>query len=206
MGHYGNGACLEDIAWIAGISEGSVEIFTEWCFKAIESLHDAFTHMPTAEGKEFEKVWMDNRFGFQGLWREGWVMYDGTIVVLYTKPGLNRDAYFMRKCNYGLNLQVIGNIPSNLQIVDYAHGLTGSAHDASAFEHTAAVRHTDWFFQGDEFAGADSTYPVTPCTIPVRKQPATLLAESTVFDSAVDNLWVWSEHCMGALKGQWQCL
>ncbi|KAF8839689.1 hypothetical protein BDN67DRAFT_990751 [Paxillus ammoniavirescens] len=149
MGHYGNGTCLEDIAWIAGISEGSVEPFTEWCFKAIESLHDAFVCMPMAEEKEFEKVWMDNR---------GWVMYDGTIVVLYTKPGLNGDAYFTQKFNYGLNLQ-IGNLPSNLWIVDYAHGLTGSAHDASAFEQTAAVRHTDWFFQGDEFAWVNSAYP-----------------------------------------------
>ena len=33
-------------------------------------------------------------------------MYDGTIVVLYAKPGLNGDAYFIRKSNYGLNLQV----------------------------------------------------------------------------------------------------
>ncbi|KIK92196.1 hypothetical protein PAXRUDRAFT_589735, partial [Paxillus rubicundulus Ve08.2h10] len=68
MGHYGNGVCLEDIAQIAWIFEGSVELFTEWCFKAIKSLHDAFVCMPTAEEKEFEKVWMDNRVSFRGLW------------------------------------------------------------------------------------------------------------------------------------------
>jgi len=33
-------------------------------------------------------------------------MYDGTIVVLYKKPGLNGDAYYTRKGNYGLNAQV----------------------------------------------------------------------------------------------------
>ncbi|KIK92197.1 hypothetical protein PAXRUDRAFT_794050 [Paxillus rubicundulus Ve08.2h10] len=109
------------------------------------------------------------------------------------------------RANYGLNLQ-IGNLPSNLQIVDYAHSLTGFVHDASAFEHTAAVRHTDWFFQGDEFVWVDSAYPVTPHTIPVHKWPAALLAENTIFDSAVANLRVQSEHCMGALKGWWQCL
>ena len=100
----------------------------------------------------------------------------------------------------------IGNLPSNLRIVDYAHGLTGSAHDASAFEHTAAVKYADWFFEGDEFAWVDSAYPITLHTIPVHKRPATLLAENTIFDSAVANLRVWSEHCMGALKGWWQCL
>lgn len=44
--------------------------------------------------------------GFKGLWQEGWIMYDGTIVVLYAQPGMEGDAYYTRKCNYGLNLQV----------------------------------------------------------------------------------------------------
>ena len=33
-------------------------------------------------------------------------MYDGTIVVLNAKPGLNGDVYYTRKGNYGLNAQV----------------------------------------------------------------------------------------------------
>ena len=49
---------------------------------------------------------MDEHLGFRGTWREGWLMYDGTIVVLYKKPGLNGDAYYTRKGNYGLNAQV----------------------------------------------------------------------------------------------------
>jgi hypothetical protein len=49
---------------------------------------------------------MDEHLGFRGKWRDGWVMYDGTIVVLYKKPGLNGDAYYTRKGNYGLNAQV----------------------------------------------------------------------------------------------------
>ncbi|EJF59388.1 hypothetical protein DICSQDRAFT_65172 [Dichomitus squalens LYAD-421 SS1] len=79
MGRFGNAASLEDIAREAGCSEGS---------------------------KEQEKKWIDQQVGFRGLWREGWVMYDGTIIVLYARPGLDGDAYYTRKCNYGLNLQV----------------------------------------------------------------------------------------------------
>ena len=44
--------------------------------------------------------------GFRGTWQDGWVMYDGTIVVLYARPGLDGDAYYTHKSNYGLNLQV----------------------------------------------------------------------------------------------------
>ena len=100
----------------------------------------------------------------------------------------------------------IGNVPSNLCIVDYAHGYCGSVHDAAAFESTAAYKYPGWFFQGKEFAWADSAYSLTPWTIPVHKEPYSLIPENTVFDKAVSHLWVCSERCMGALKGHFQCL
>ena len=106
MGQYGNGASTEDIARFAGISEGAVELYMKHCFDAIESFHDAFVCRPTTQEKEYEKQWIDSHVGFRGLWRHGWVMYDGTIVVLFAKPGIDGDAYFTRKSNYGLNLQV----------------------------------------------------------------------------------------------------
>ncbi|EIN03293.1 hypothetical protein PUNSTDRAFT_36760, partial [Punctularia strigosozonata HHB-11173 SS5] len=87
LGHYGNGASVMDIARQAGCSEGTET--------------------------EVEKIWVEQHVGLGGLWREGWVMYDGTIIVLFEKPGLDGEAYYTRKGNYGLNLQV-GNVPSNL--------------------------------------------------------------------------------------------
>jgi hypothetical protein len=105
MGRYGNGASLEDLARDAGHSEGSIENFTDHCFTAIEALHDVFVRQLTPEEKEVEKKWMDKHLGFVGTWRDGWIMYDGTIVVLYKRPGLDGDAYYTRKSNYGLNIQ-----------------------------------------------------------------------------------------------------
>jgi len=113
MGRYGNGASVEDIARAAGCSEGSVENYTNRCFEAILSLHGQFVRKLTQAEKEIEKEWMDDRLGFRGTWRDGWVMYDGTIVVLYRKPGQNGDAYYTRKANYGLNVQVRVNLIIN---------------------------------------------------------------------------------------------
>jgi hypothetical protein len=223
MGRYGNGASVKDIARIVGISEGSVENYTEHCLVAIESLHDIFVRKLTPEEKEVEKKWMDEHLGFVGSWRDGWVMYDGTIVVLYAKPGLHGDAYYTRKANYGLNVQAstclccllvvelifcmqIGNVASNLRIVDYSHGMTGSAHDSAAFAHTGAAKYPDWFFDGEEFAWADFAYTVNSRTIPVHKQPASSIYENTLFDGVVSHLRVRSEHCIGVLKGRFQCL
>jgi len=84
--------------------------------------------------------------------------------------------------------------------------MTGSAHDATAFKHTAAAKYPDWFFSGEEFAWADSAYAVNHCTIPVHKEPASFQPHNKIFDKAVSCLHVQSEHCMGALKTRFQCL
>uniref|UniRef100_A0A0W0FAB8 DDE Tnp4 domain-containing protein n=1 Tax=Moniliophthora roreri TaxID=221103 RepID=A0A0W0FAB8_MONRR len=142
---------------MAGISEGSAVNYTNCCFDAIESLHDIFVWPLTGEEKELEKKWMEDHLGFGGLWWEGYLMYDGTIVVLYAQPGLNGSGYYTRKANYRLNIQ-IGNAPSNLCIVDYLIGHTGSAHDSAAFEYTTAYCYPELLFRGEEFAWADSAY------------------------------------------------
>jgi DDE superfamily endonuclease len=84
--------------------------------------------------------------------------------------------------------------------------LTGSAHDATAFQHTTAAKHPDFLFDGEEFAWADSAYAVSTRTIPVHKRPASLDPANALFDHVLAQLCVRSEHCMGALKGCFQCL
>jgi DDE superfamily endonuclease len=66
--------------------------------------------------------------------------------------------------------------------------------------------HPDWFFDGEEFAWADSAYAVNSQTIPVHKKPASLEPMNALFDKVVAGLHVRSEHCIGALKGCFQCL
>ena len=109
-------------------------------------------------------------------------------------------------CSHSFNLFQIGNVPSNLRIVDFSHGHTGSCHDARAFEGTAAHKYPNWLFSGEEFAWMDSAYPCTPRSIPVHKEPLSLIPRNTIFDRYVSRLRVRSEHAMGALKGRFQCL
>ena len=74
MGHYGNAASVEDIAQIAGYSEGSVDNYTDQCFMAIGNLRDLFVCQLTVVEKEVEKKWMDENLGFKGKWQDGWLM------------------------------------------------------------------------------------------------------------------------------------
>lgn len=43
-------------------------------------------------------------------------------------------------------------------------------------------------------------------TLAVHKRPASLIPENALFDKTVAHLRIRSEHCMGALKGRFQCL
>ncbi|KZT32104.1 hypothetical protein SISSUDRAFT_994391 [Sistotremastrum suecicum HHB10207 ss-3] len=97
---------------------------------------------------------------------------------------------------------------TNLRIVDYVCGFTGSAHDATVFEHSCVAKYPDWFFDGnrDEFMWGDSAYAVSPRVIPIHKKPASLRADVAAFDTAVSHIRIRSEHCMGALKGRFQSL
>jgi DDE superfamily endonuclease len=79
----------------------------------------------------------------------------------------------------------------NLQIVDYSHGMTASAHDAAAFEHTTAAKYPNWFFEGEEFAWANSAYAVNSRIIPIHKKPASLEPMNTLFDKGVAHNIAW---------------
>ena len=95
-----------------------------------------------------------------------------------------------------LNFTKIGNVLSNPRIVDYAHGHTSSAHDAATFEHTGAAKYPQWFFEGEEFAWANSAYSLDPQTISIHKKPASLHPENIIFD-------VQSPISMFALNTAW---
>uniref|UniRef100_A0A0W0EUB5 Uncharacterized protein n=1 Tax=Moniliophthora roreri TaxID=221103 RepID=A0A0W0EUB5_MONRR len=105
--HYGNSADVWGVACMFGCSEGLVAKATDRCFEAIDALHDLFVQPLTEEEKEIEKQWMRDQLGMErNLWCESYMMYDGTIVVLYHQPSHQGQGYYTRKANYGLNVQV----------------------------------------------------------------------------------------------------
>ncbi|QRV99253.1 DDE superfamily endonuclease [Ceratobasidium sp. AG-Ba] len=135
----------------------------------------------------------------------GIFQYDGTCTELWQKPGLNGDAYFNRNQYYGLNIQ-IGCTASNLRIIDYSVGHTGSAHDSLAFKSTGAYMHPELLFKDNEFAWADSAYTASSRIIPIHKAPYNRNPQVRSFDRAVSHLRVRVEHCMGSLKTRFQSL
>jgi hypothetical protein len=104
FGHNGNAASVEAVAQWAGVSAGSVVNCTRRIMIAFLALHDSAIRWPSEDEKEESKQWVEAASCY--AWRDGYCMVDGTPIVLFQKPGYHGEAYFDRKSNYSLNLQV----------------------------------------------------------------------------------------------------
>lgn len=104
FGHHGNAASVEAIAQWAGTSAGMVVNATRRVITAFLSLHDTVVRWPSAREKEDAKEWVEAATCV--AWRNGYIFVDGTLVPLAEKPGYHGEAYFDRKSNYSLNVQV----------------------------------------------------------------------------------------------------
>src|SRR6202522_840850 len=145
FGHNGNAASVEAVAQWAGVSAGTVVNCTRRVMIAFLVLHDSTIRWPSEDEKENSKQWVEAVSCY--AWRDGYCMVDGTPIVLFQKPGFHGEAYFDRKSNYSLNLQVrlttlfhvylllFGQLVTlpNLRIIDYVIGHCGSVHDSTVF-------------------------------------------------------------------------
>ena len=111
FGHNGNVASVEAIAQWAGVCCGTVVNSTRRVIIAFLALHDSAIRWPLEEEKEEAKEWVESVSCPE--WRDGFCMVNGTLVPLFEKPGHHGKAYFDRKSNYSLNVQVSSELFSS---------------------------------------------------------------------------------------------
>jgi hypothetical protein len=117
FGHNGNAASVEAVAQWAGVSAGTIVNCTRRVIIAFLALHDSAIRWPSEDEKEKSKEWVEMVSCY--AWRDGFCMVDGTPIVLFQKPGYHGEAYFDRKSNYSLNLQVrLTLFPSHVRVSD----------------------------------------------------------------------------------------
>lgn len=104
FGHDGNATSVESVAQWAGVSVGLVVKSTRRIMIAFLSMHDTVVRWPSADEKEAAKEWVEAVSC--EAWRGGFCMVDGTLIPLFEKPGHHGEAYFDRKSNYSMNVQV----------------------------------------------------------------------------------------------------
>jgi hypothetical protein len=106
FGHYGNAASTVKVALWAGVGYGTVRLVTRRIMQACcdESFRRSSLCWADDDAKENAKVWVEENSCLN--WRNGWLMVDGTLVSLYSRPAFYGNVFFDRKSNYSLNVQV----------------------------------------------------------------------------------------------------
>lgn len=222
FGHYGNAASVESIEQWADVSAGMVVNTTCHVMIAFLALHDDVICWPSAKEKEAAKEWVEA--ASCAAWRNGWILVDGTLMPLAEKPAYHEEAYFDRKSNYSLNVQVhqlsiisyndvtdlfsvqLITLP-NLQIVDYVIGHCGSTHDSTAFNDSCTLINHQQLLGPGEWIWADSAYPIEAWCVTPYKKPASNISDNKTFNFWVSHVCIcFSESCLHKLQGLYSSL
>lgn len=185
------------------MSAGTVVKVTARVIEAVLSQHDDVIRWASEGEKEEAKQWVENTSSCS-TWRDGYCMVDGTLIPLFEKPTFFGEAYFDRKSNYSLNVQLI-TLP-NLRIIDYVLGHCGSAHDSTVFKDSRTVKDNAKLFNKQEWIWADSAYTSQTWVITPFKRPWSLQQENRIFNYHVSKVRVRSEHAVGYIKGRFGSL
>ncbi|KAF8804571.1 hypothetical protein BYT27DRAFT_7107251, partial [Phlegmacium glaucopus] len=168
FGHYGNAASIMKVAFQFGVGFRTVHLVTTHVLKACCSKKFCSSSIQWANDqmKSEAKDWIEGNSC--PAWQNGWLMVDGTLVLLFHRPGYFGNVFFDRKSNYSLNVPLV-SMP-NCDIIDYSVGLPSSQHDATAWEETQTCQQHNQLLANDEWVWADLAYPLKSwCQSPYKK-------------------------------------
>ena len=202
LGGDGGSSSVGKISRRFGVSEGAVELYTRRSLAAILSLEQQLVKWPSEQEKMKTKKRIFDKSGFPNC--VGFV--DGTLIVLDKRPTLGGSDYYSHKSRYGLAAQVVCD--DQRKILNIFAGFCGSAHDNRVFRNSRLGISPKEFFKNGEFILADSGYCSTMNVVSsYKKRPlAPLEREKEIFNKILASTRVVNEHCIGMLKGRFQCL
>jgi len=96
---------IQKVGLWAGVGVGTVDLCMQRVMMACSECFCCITMAwPNEAIKEQAKEWVEACSCYE--WRDGWSMVDGTLVLLFCRPGFFRNTWFDWKSNYSLNVQV----------------------------------------------------------------------------------------------------
>ena len=132
---------------------------------------------------------------------------DGSLIILDNRPTAYHECYFSRKSFYAMNVMIVCD--DQKRITYYNAGWPGSTHDNRVFRNTQLYNNRENFFSHKEYLLGDSAYSHSPIMVQSFKKTtgqANLSRNHKFFNTALAQVRISSEHCIGMLKGRFGCL
>ncbi|KAF8573272.1 hypothetical protein K439DRAFT_1252730, partial [Ramaria rubella] len=105
FGHFGNAASAQKVGLWDGLGYGTVDLCTRWVMEALchPEMRLMATKWPDSAAKAKAKAWVQEQSC--PMWKDRWLMVDGTLVPLFVRPGFFGNTFFDRKSNYSMTVQ-----------------------------------------------------------------------------------------------------
>ena len=201
-GRYGNSGSDHEVALYFGIASGSVRNYVQNIIRAIKELEPEVVSWPSEEERQEMKV----RLASTGF-RHCIGIADGTLVPLTRKPKIYHECYFCRKHFYAINVLVVCD--DRGRIIYYLAGWPGSTHDNRVFKSSNLYKERHERFAALEYIIGDSAFSNSSVMVPSFKKArneVNLSRNKELFNTHLAKIRIKSEHCIGILKGRFQCL
>lgn len=202
VGRYGNSGSDHEVALYFGISSGSVKNYIKNIVAALKSIEADVVSWPNERERNEMKV----RLATTGF-RHCVGIADGTLIPLSRKPKVYHECYFCRKNFYAVNVLLVCD--DRARITYYLAGWPGSTHDNRVFKSSNLYKERDSYFSALEYLIGDSAYSNSTIMVPSFKktrQEVNLDRNKELFNFNLSKVRIKSEHCIGLLKGRFQCL
>lgn len=129
LGKYGNGAGTGHTASYLSLGDGTTEVYTWRCFKAIYDLRSDFIRWPN----EAERIDIAADIAHDYVFGNCVGMMDGSLIPLEQRPGLEgANDYWNRKQCYALNIMAICDNGKRTRAL--ITGWPGAVHDQRVFD------------------------------------------------------------------------
>jgi hypothetical protein len=185
-----------------GIGKGSVNNYVRRCVRALHEIKDEVIYWPDQDEKDDMKSRVCS-YGF----RHCVGIIDGTLVVLDFKPEKYHECYYSRKSCYAINVMVVCD--DRKRITYYNAGWPGSTHDNRVWRNSRLFQKREEYFSYLEYILGDSAYSSSSVMVQAFKKHAAtvfLPEDQEKFNTLLAQVRIASEHCIGILKGRFQCL
>lgn len=154
LGRYGNAASQGMVARHFGVAEGTVVKCTNRVIQSLYSLK-SYLQWYTPSEKRIMKRRIEKEMGFPDC--VGFL--DGSIMVFDIRPVKDYTYYFNRKCDYGVNIQIVCDLDGRIRF--FFSGFPSSVHDARCIRNSPLIARKESFFEGEEYVLGDSAYPLS---------------------------------------------
>ena len=202
VGRYGSSGSCHEVSLYFGIGSGTVRNYVLNVVTAIKELEPDVVRWPNQREKEAMKV----RLASTGF-RHCIGIADGTLIQLTTRPKQFHECYYCRKSFYALNTLIVCNDQG--RIIYYYAGWPGSTHDNRVLRNSKLYSNREDYFAPLEYILGDSAYSSSSVMVQAFKKSrneGTLPRDKEIFNTHLAKIRIKSEHCIGLLKGRFQCL